>query len=465
LCFFIELKEQIVKEKYNEEQIIDHETERRRYRRKRRVRNQIISYIAAVILMAGIVAGADFGIQKLVTVIKDMQEANVKPEGSVVEASGTGEEPPIVIPVPEQDDDEQIIENEPEEISALDVIVEKCLAELTVEDKVAGLFIITPEELTGVGQVIRAGDTTKDKLREFAVGGLVYFKKNIQSATQLTEMLSSTRNMSKYPIFLAVDEEGGLVTRVAGGNLAENVGPMGDIGATGDPENAKNAGRSIGSYLKEFGFDLNFAPVADVLTGEGNETIGSRSFGTDPAAVAEMIAAYVGGMKEAGVYSTLKHFPGLGSTTVDTHVGMSVISSNLDDMRNSEFLPFIAGIEAGAEFIMMGHVSVPDVIGDNTPASLSKKMINEILRGELGYDGIVTTDALNMGAITEYYTAAEASIKALEAGADMLLMPENFAEAYAGVLEAVQNGTISEERLNESLRRIYRVKYAGQVEE
>ena len=444
--------------------------ERRIYRRKRRIRNQVIAYFVALVLLAGITAGANYGFQSLLVMFRDYQAANAAANVNAVESEPIVEEityEPIVIEeeVVNVQEEEIFVEEEPVmQVSVLDMIVENCISELTLEEKIAGLFIITPEALTGANNVIRAGEKTREKLLEYPVGGLIYFASNIQSASQLREMLENTKNMSKYPIFLAVDEEGGSVARLAGKNLVPNVGSMEAIGATGDAGNARQAGTTIGTYLSDFGFNVNFAPVADVAS-LADHPMGTRTFGSDPASVADMVSAFILGAKDTGVSSTLKHFPGLGNTTVDTHVGMAVTERTIDDMRAFDFLPFISGINTGVEFIMMGHVSVPNITGDNTPASLSKMMITDILRTELGFNGIVITDALDMAAITEYYTAAEAAVKALQAGADMILMPESFEEAYIGIQEAIQNGRLSEERINESLRRIYRVKYAGQAVE
>jgi beta-N-acetylhexosaminidase len=443
--------------------------ERRALRRKRRVRNQIIAYLVAVFLLTGLVIGVNFGVGRVVDYVKEWRAeraAAAAAEAAALEAEQKeNEEPsepqttpePVEIEDGEGEGEEEIIVIE---VDPLDVFVGERIAELSLEEKVAGLFIITPEALTGATQVTRAGDTTEQKLQEYAVGGRVYSGQNIQSATQIAEMLDNTTRMSRYPIFLAVDEEGGRVARIASRNLVNNVGPMAAVGATGEAGNAYETAITIGTYMSRYGFNTNFAPVADVLRDEDNVPIGDRSFGSDPTLVADMVAAFVRGMKEMGIYSTLKHFPGLGDTADDTHVGMAVTERTLDEMRMFEFLPFIAGIEAGAEFVMVSHVSARS-IDDTVPASLSATIITNILRGELGFDGIVITDALNMGAITEYYTADEACLMALEAGADMLLMPEDFELAYTGVLQAVQNGELSEERINKSLMRIYRVKHAG----
>lgn len=323
--------------------------------------------------------------------------------------------------------------------------------------------MVTPEALTGVDTVIQAGDTTKQKLSEYPVGGLVYFSKNIKSADQLKEMLDTTRNTMIYPVFLAVDEEGGSVSRVAGAGLADDVGDMSEIGSTCDPEKAKEAGTAIGTYLSQFGFNVDFAPVADVVSAE-NAVIGNRSFGSDPNVVGTMVAAEVQGLQESGVSACLKHFPGIGDTTTDTHDEKTVSEKTLGDMQQTDLPAFQSGIDAGADFVMVSHMSLPNVIGDDTPCSLSGAVISDLLRNQLGYNGIVITDALDMSAITDSYSSAEAAVKAIEAGADMLLMPENFEEAYQGLLEAVQNGTISEDRINESLKRIYRVKYRDRIE-
>ena len=208
---------------------------------------------------------------------------------------------------------------------------------------------------------------------------------------------------------------------------------------------------------------MDFAPVADVVSAE-NAVIGNRSFGSDPNVVGTMVAAEVQGLQESGVSACLKHFPGIGDTTTDTHDEKAVSEKTLEDMQQTDLPAFQSGIDAGADFVMVSHMSLPNVVGDDTPCSLSGAVISDLLRNQLGYNGIVITDALDMSAITDSYSSAEAAVKAIEAGADMLLMPENFEEAYQGVLDAVQKGTISEDRINESLKRIYRVKYRDRIE-
>ena len=436
----------------------DEEMDRREFRRKRRVQNQVIAYISAVIMLAVILAGAGLGIHKGITAWNDKKEAQELQ--AQMEEMSANQEDQVVVEAPVETE-EPVVE---EEKSQLDEIVDACIAEMPLEDKVSGLFIITPEALTGTDVAIKAGDTTKEKLSQYAVGGLIYAKQNIKSADQLKEMISGTQGFSKYPLFIGIDEEGGSVSRIAESGLADNVGTMGDIGTSGDPSKAKEAGSAIAAYLSEYGFNRDFAPVADVIL-EGNSIIGDRSFGSNAGDDAAMVSACVEGLQEGNVSACLKQFPGLGSTTEDTHEGMATSEKTKEDFETTDFLSFQGGIDAGADFVMVSHLSVPNITGDNTPSSLSDKMITDILRGELGFNGIVITDAMDMKAVTDYYTSDEAAVKALQAGADMILMPEDFEAAYQGVLDAVNNGTLSEERINESLQRIYRVKYSDKVED
>lgn len=438
----------------SEREIYDEAMERREFRRARRKRNQLIAIIVVVVFVLAVVAGGIFWVSRIMKSVNDRKHT----EELQAQLQELAESEPAVVEAPVEETSSDMTDTD-----YLDQIAESCIAEMPLEDKIAGLFMITPESLTGVDTVIQAGDTTKQKLSEYPVGGLVYFQKNIKSKDQLQEMLAATKNAIYYPVFLAVDEEGGAVSRVAESGIAANVGSQAEIGKTCDPAKAEEAGVTIGNYLSECGFNVDFAPVADVIS-EGNTTIGDRSFGTDPNVVGSLVAAEVTGLQSTGVSACLKHFPGMGDTTEDTHDGKAVSQKTLDDMRANDFPTFQAGIDAGTDFVMVGHMALPNVIGDETPCSLSDKIINDILRNELGYDGIVITDALDMSAITESYTSEQAAVMAIQAGADMLLMPEDFQAAYDGVLKAVQDGTISEERINESLKRIYRVKYRDRVE-
>ncbi len=445
------------------------EEDKREVRRKRRLKNQILAYLALIVILAGVGVGGFFGIKALQGVLEEREQQKIMEELAVqasIEAELALEEETTIVSEEEETVEESTVEEVEEytEEDLLNEVVEACISEMSLEDRVAGLFMITPEALTGVDKAIRAGDGTKEALLKYPVGGLIYFKQNIQSKEQITEMLANTTTMSKYPIFLAVDEEGDSVARVADALKLDKIDSCASIGETENPDNAYEAYKKVGSYLMEYGFNLNFAPVADVLTNPDNTVIGKRSFGSNADVVSSMVASAVKGLEETGVTACMKHFPGQGGANGDTHTEMAVTERTLEEMRETEFKPFIAGAEAGAQMIMVGHFGVPSITGDNKPASLSKELITDVLREELGYNGVVITDALNMAAVSEYYDSAQAAVMALKAGADMLLMPEDFEEAYEGVLAAVEDGTISEARVNDSLARIYKIKYKETID-
>ena len=446
--------------------------EKREQRRLRRIRNQRIALaglLGSVVLLIAVVVGGIFFVNKQAEV-KMQQE--FEEQLAVIEMEEEITEENVVEDVlAEEVIEEEVTDEETEtpekydDAKVLDEVVEAIISEMTLEEKVAGLFVVAPEGITGVDTAVQAGDGTKTALEKYPVGGLIYFKKNIQSEEQIKKMIENSVSYCKYPMFIAVDEEGGKVARLADALKLENVGPMADIGIGGDTNKSYEAMKTVGTYLTSYGFNLDFAPVADVLTNKDNTSIGDRSFGSDPSVVAGMVTAAMNGLEETGVTACIKHFPGLGDAAEDTHNGLAVIDKSLDELKQTELVPFISAIENGANMIMVGHMSLPQITGDNTPATMSKEVISELLRSELGFNGVVITDAMNMGAITEYYGADEAAIRAFKAGADMVLMPEDFKLAYEGVIAAVKDGTISEDRINNSLKRVFRIKYADSVGE
>lgn len=342
--------------------------------------------------------------------------------------------------------------------------IQKKLSSMTVEEKAAQLFIVTPEALTGYSSVTQAGETTKTAFQEYPVGGLIFFEGNIVSEQQVTEMLKNQQEFSRerigLPLFTAVDEEGGKVTRIADNENFDvpsfpNISEIGSGQKTGW---AYELGDSIGTYLNRMGFNLDFAPVADVLSNPENTVVRQRSYGSDPQTVSQMVQENLKGLQQHKVFGCVKHFPGHGATQGDTHDGYAYTDKTWAELIGNDIIPFEDSINWGVKFVMVGHISLPEVTGDDVPASLSPFVIGNLLRSELGYEGIVLTDALNMGAVTDQYTSAQAAVKAILAGNDMILMPLDFKSAYAGILTAIEDGTISQERLDESLVRILRVK-------
>lgn len=340
--------------------------------------------------------------------------------------------------------------------------VEAKIASMTLREKVGQLFVVRPETLdleqTSDGKIVT--DAMKEHLKEYPIGGIVLFKQNITDAGQMTKLIQDHQNASDIGLLVAVDEEGGTVARLANHSAFHlpKYTNAASIGATGDTEQAKAMGRTIGGYLKPYGFNLDFAPVADVNSNPKNPVIGKRAFSSDPNVAAAMVSAAVEGFHESGMLCTLKHFPGHGDTGEDSHYGTATTTKTWEQMKAVEMLPFEAGIAVGADVIMTAHITTPNATTDGLPASLSYTMLTERLRGELGYTGVISTDALEMKAISSHYSPADAAVTALNAGADILLMPADLKEAFDGVVSAVETGRVSEERLNESVRRILTLK-------
>lgn len=342
--------------------------------------------------------------------------------------------------------------------TAVSARVEETLSRMTDEEKVAQLFVVTSEQLAD-GALTEATDALSEAAKEFPVGGFILFARHIAEPSQLRALNKALASLTPIPPMIAVDEEGGRVARLARNEnfFLPTFRSMEDVGATGDPENARGAGQAIGGYLRSFGFTVDFAPVADVNTNPDNIVIGDRAFGSDPELVAEMDGAFLRGLSSAGIRGCLKHFPGHGDTKGDTHKGFVSVDRTWEELKARELIPFTRNLERSPA-VMVAHVTLTKATTDGLPASLSRQLIEGRLRGELGYEGLVLTDALDMGAITERFGAGEACVMAFEAGNDVLLMPKDFREAYSAVLSAVRSGRISRERLDGSVARILAFK-------
>ncbi len=434
-----------------------------------------IGAVAAAMAGIGLLAGcgspaASDAYEQERAPVEEVQEAEPEASGEQApEPDGQLSAPEEETPEPAEEP-EEVLPQEPAKTAEelVEEEVDGILAEMTLEEKVLQLFMITPEALTGYETVTAAGDHTRESILQYPVGGIIYFTKNLREPGQVREMLENTRRYYEeagYPApFLGIDEEGGKVARI-GKQAAfgvEQIGDMRAVGEQGDPEEAARVGTVIGSYLSELGFTLDFAPVADVLTDPDNQVIGARSFGTDPALVSDLALEEAKALEEAGIWAVLKHYPGHGATKSDSHDGYAYTDKTLEQLMEAELVPFRAGIQEGISFIMAAHISVPEITGDEVPCSLSPYMITDVLRGEMGFDGIVVTDALNMGAVSRQYSSGDAAVAALNAGVDLLLMPVDFQGAYEGVLAAVEEGVLSQEQIEESVRRILRVKCAAE---
>ena len=336
-------------------------------------------------------------------------------------------------------------------------IIEDLIINMTLEEKVGQMFFCAFRQDSTWSDIVGINDEIKHIIKNYNIGGVVLFSENIQSAEQVTNYINDLQNEADTTLFIGIDEEGGRVLRTFSLDV-ERVSSALNIGKTGDANNAYNAAKIIADYLFPLGFNVDFAPVADIFTNPSNTVIGDRAFSTEAETAAVMVESFSQGLLDNGILSALKHFPGHGDTNEDSHYGISSTKKTLAELYECEFIPFKRGIDAGAPFVMVGHISTPNITGDEMPAIFSNFLLQDVLRDMLGFEGIIITDSLAMGAVTRYFTSEETAVKSILAGVDMLLMPENFYEAYTGVINAVKSGEISEEQINASVRRILTLK-------
>lgn len=334
-------------------------------------------------------------------------------------------------------------------------IVEKTLADMSLRDKVCQMMFVRPESITGIDVVTAAGDTTKAALEQYPVGGIVYFAQNMESKDQVKEMIDNSQSYSKVGLFISTDEEGGMVNRLmntVGTTYIDSMYNYKDEGTQKAHDNAY----TIASDMAALGFNMDFAPVADVWSNPDNTVIGERAYSDDYSQAAELVGSAVKGFEDGGVMCTLKHFPGHGDTAEDSHYSSAYVRRTKDEIMADEMQPFTAGIDAGAEFVMVGHLIVPDI--DELPATLSYKITTEMLRNEMHFEGIAITDSLAMSSIADNYGVGESAVMSIKAGIDMLLDPTDIDTAIDAVVQAVESGDITEDRINESVRRILTLK-------
>lgn len=341
-----------------------------------------------------------------------------------------------------------------ESANSIDVLIDS----MTLKQKIAQLFIVDFYGMTDEYQIKDYTSTINSFLKNYQVGGVIYFAENIESREQLISMNSSFQKDLAIPLFISIDEEGGLVSRLGNADIGVTHLPDASELGTKTSEEITQLAYDLGLEIKALGFNMDFAPVLDVNTNPDNPVIGNRSFGSDPKVVGQIGSAFADGLSQAGVISSGKHFPGHGDTATDSHLGITIINHDLDRLNSIELKPFKEAIKNDIPSIMMGHISAPEITGDNVPASLSPYMITELLRKDLGYEGLVLSDSLRMQAITDYYTPEEVGVMLLKAGGDLILIPDDFELTYNAILTAVKNGDISVSRINESLKRILQAK-------
>ena len=341
------------------------------------------------------------------------------------------------------------------------------IRDMTLREKVGQLFVIRPEQIDPdltpeqVHNESKYGVKTftksmRETLKKYPAGGFIIFRKNLDKPAQLKALTKALHEASKiYPI-MAIDEEGGAISRIAN-HKNFKVKKFKSAEAIAKNNQTYEAASYIAGYIKEFGFNLDFAPVADVNTNPDNIVIGSRAFGDNPEFVAKHVSLYLDGLHSQGISGSIKHFPGHGDTKGDTHSEAVVVYKTWEELAKSEIIPFRDNL-AKADTVMTAHIIMKGVTDDDLPATLSRELITGKLRDELAYDGVIITDAMKMDAIAKYYTSDEAAVMAIEAGCDIILMPYDYALAFEGVMNAVKSGRISEKRINESVARIMALK-------
>ncbi len=365
------------------------------------------------------------------------------------EAVESGDEEP-------EDDIADLLNDEPSQ--ELEAAVTERISSMTLEQKVAELFFVTPAQLMGIqSDVTVIGSDFGEKMVAYPVGGIVLDTSNMVSEEEFATLVSNLGVYASKDMFIGIENQGGEEAPFVTAGLTENIisSPQ-EIGESLGVSGAYSAGISLGSELHQYGINVNFAPNVDVSLKEGS-VAQQDGFGTDMATTAELGKNVVKGLTDQGIHAAVQHFPSYGDVTHDGDSGQVISQRTKEDLAK-EYQPYLEAIDAGAEFVMVSHVSLPKVRGDRRPASLSKEIITDIIRTEWEYDGIVITDFMNRSCMYQEYTYAEAAVGAIEAGADMILAPKNFQKSYQGILDAVKGGKLTEERIDESLRRIYRVK-------
>jgi beta-N-acetylhexosaminidase len=335
----------------------------------------------------------------------------------------------------------------------VDLIKEK-IKTMTLEEKIGQMVIIGLDSYN-------VDENTVDMIQNKKVGGFILFKKNVNDSGQLLNLVNSLKEQNsnnKIPLFISIDEEGGKVSRVP--NEFKNLPTNREIGKVNNEDFSYEIGNILAMQLNAFGINMDFAPVLDVNTNPNNPVIGNRSFGNEPNIVSDLGIATMKGIKDKGVIPVVKHFPGHGDTSVDSHIGLPSIDNDLNRLNEIELVPFKNAIKNKADVVMVAHILMTK-IDPNYPASMSKKVINDILRDDLNFDGVVITDDMTMGAILKNYDINDAAIKSVNAGTDIILVchnNDNQVNIINSLIQGVKDGEISEDRIDESVYRILKLK-------
>ncbi|QCJ44577.1 beta-N-acetylhexosaminidase [Bacillus sp. S3] len=331
--------------------------------------------------------------------------------------------------------------------------ISEAISKMSLEDKIGQMI------LAGVsGTTMDA--SAKQLISQIHVGGIIFYKNNFETPAQAVQFVNQLKagNSSSLPLLLGVDQEGGRVTRLPGGLV--NFPPNKQIGQVNNPDFSFKVGTLLGQELKEFGLNLDFAPVLDINSNPNNPVIGDRSFGNNAEIVSKLGVQTMKGIQSQNVITTIKHFPGHGDTSVDSHLDLPIVNKSLKELKELELIPFERAINQGGDVVMVAHILLPQLDKTN-PGTMSKAVMTDLLRKQLGFTGVIITDDMTMGAITEHFDIGKASVESVKAGSDIILVGHdynNVVKIISSLKTAVQNGEISEQRVNESIKRIIQLK-------
>lgn len=369
----------------------------------------------------------------------------------------------ITKPEPEEVVDEPEVQEEVKEYTEeekLALKVDEKMKDMTLREKIGQMLIVS---YSGT----EYNDELDTLLKDVKPGGFILFSDNISTYQNTTEYIKNVKNTASIPMIIGIDQEGGRVQRIkalADANVI-TIPSMLEVGRTNDEEISYKVGKILASEIASFGVNLDFAPVLDVFSNPNNTVIGDRAFGVDYQSVVKMSLPFAHGMQEENIIPVYKHFPGHGDTAADSHVELPVVNKTKEELYQNELIPFKNAIDDGAQAIMVAHIALPNVTGNYLPATLSKEVITDILRNELKFDGVVITDAINMGALANNYNLEEICEYSINAGADCLLMPKNPVETVNTIEKLINENRISEEKINEAVTRILKLKYKNKLDE
>jgi beta-N-acetylhexosaminidase len=417
-----------------------------RKREKKHKKHVLVAIVIAMLLILGYA-----GIQHLIGSKDIANNSNQTPITQTSENSPSESSTPVQSSLPTEISPSTVTSSDSSEsIDSIDAQIEK----MSLEEKLGQLVIVGVDGYEN-------DEHSRALIEKYHVGGFILFKSNIQDSKQMLALLNSLKNtntVNKVPLFLSVDEEGGRVSRMPREFL--KFPTNNEIGKLNNSDLSYQIGSIIGEELKSFGFNMNFAPVLDINSNPQNPVIGDRSFGSEEGIVTKLGIQTMKGLQNQNIISVVKHFPGHGDTSVDSHIGLPKVNNDLERLESFELLPFSAAIENNVEAIMVAHILLPK-IDPNYPASFSKTIISDILRKNMNFNGVVITDDFTMGAIVKNYDIGRAAVRSIKAGSDLVLVCHDFDKQEA-VIKALQNaaksGTISSERIDQSVYRIMKLK-------